>query len=496
MRYSILGIIYFINCGLVFSQGVPPPEPYGPVPSERQLAWHETGFYAIIHFTPTTFENKEWGYGDADPVIFNPSSFDADQIVSAARSAGMKGIVLVCKHHDGFCLWPTKTTDYNISKSPWKDGKGDMVREMKDACDKAGLKFGAYISPWDRNHPEYGTPVYIDVYREQLREIYTNYGELFMSWHDGANGGDGFYGGARETRYIDRTTYYDWDVTWGITRALQPGACIFSDMGWDVRWVGNESGFAGDTCWATFTPKGIDNEEKPAIGNSRYWESTKGHRDGKYWMPAECDVPLRPGWFYHPEQDSLVKTPAELFDLYCKSIGRGQGLDLGLCPDRRGKIHENDVSSLAEFGKLLEKTFSQNLALKGEIMLSNTRGNDKESYGKHNLLDDDRYSYWATDDSITSPELILEFDRPQVFSIITIRENIRLGQRIDEFAVDTWKEDTWKEDAWHEVARASSIGALRIVRLHEAETSSKIRLRIIKSAASPCISEFGVYAIY
>ena len=459
------------------------------MPSERQLAWHETGFYAIIHFTPTTFENKEWGYGDADPEIFNPSSFDADQIVEAARSAGMKGIVMVCKHHDGFCLWPTKTTDYNISKSPWRDGKGDMVREMRDACERAGLKFGAYVSPWDRNHPAYSTAEYVEVYREQLREIYTNYGDLFISWHDGANGGDGYYGGANEKRYIDRATYYGWDSTWAITRELQPGACIFSDMGPDIRWVGNESGYAGDTCWATYTPKGVEHENIPAIGNLRYWEAVNGHRDGKYWMPAECDVPLRPGWFYHPEQDLQVKSPEELFDLYCKSVGRGQCLDLGLCPDTRGMLHENDVAALAGLGVILEKAFSENLARKGEITVSNTRGNDDKFFGTQNLTDDDRYSYWATDDSVTNPELILEFEKPVSFNIITIRENIRLGQRVDVLAIDIYK-----KDAWQEIARASSIGAMRIIRFPETQTSEKVRLRIVRSAASPCISEFGVFS--
>jgi alpha-L-fucosidase len=364
-----------------------------------------------------------------------------------------------------------------------------MVREMKDACDKAGMRFGAYVSPWDRNNPAYGTSAYVRIYREQLREIYTDYGDLFMSWHDGANGGDGYYGGARESRFIDRASYYGWDTTWAITRELQPGACIFSDMGWDVRWVGNESGFAGDTCWATFTPKGRENADKPAIGDSRYWEAVTGHRDGKYWMPAECDVPLRPGWFYHPDQDSLVKSPQELFDLYCKSVGRGQCLDLGLCPDTRGLLHENDVAALKGFGILLEKAFSENLAQNGKIILSNIRGNDTVRFGAGNLVDNDRYSYWATDYGITDPELVLEFNGPVNFNMITIRENIRLGQRIEEIAVDSWK-----KDAWQEIARASSIGALRIIRFPEVQASEKIRLRIIRSSASPCISELGVFS--
>ncbi|MEI7980815.1 MAG: alpha-L-fucosidase [Bacteroidota bacterium] len=488
MKSNLLLPFFLFSWSIVVCQKVSAPQPYGLLPSERQLAWQKTGFYAILHFTPTTFENKEWGYGDADPSIFNPTSFDANQILSAVKAAGMKGIILVCKHHDGFCLWPTKTTGYNISKSPWKGGKGDMVREFRDACDRAGIKFGAYVSPWDRNNPEYGTKAYVDLYREQLYEIYTLYGGLFMSWHDGSNGGDGYYGGKRETRLINRATYYPWDSLWSMTRRLQPGACIFSDIGWDVRWVGNESGFAGETCWATFTPKGREVDTLAGIGDTRYWEGVEGHRNGKYWMPAECDVPLRSGWFYHPGGDSTVKSPAMLFDLYCKSVGRGQCLDLGLCPDTHGLLHEKDVASLEGFGKLLKSTFADNLAKKGKIRLSNVRGGDSKNYGAENLVDDDPYSYWATDDSVTTPSLILEMKMPVIFKIITIRENIKLGQRIGQVALDIRENDQWKE-----IAGATSIGALRIIRLTSAQTAAKIRMRVVRSAAPPCISEFGIY---
>ena len=489
MKIYFTIIILFVAWNASLCKDVPAPKPFGVLPSERQLAWHETAFYAIVHLTPTTFQDKEWGYGEADPSIFNPSAFDANQIVESTKAAGMKGLVLVCKHHDGFCLWPTKTTSYNISKSPWKDGKGDMVREFRNACDKAGLKFGVYISPWDRHSAEYGNPKYVEIYREQLRELYTNYGNLFMSWHDGANGGDGYYGGANEIRQIDRTSYYGWDKLWKMTRELQSGACIFSDIGWDVRWVGNEAGFAGETCWARFTPKGREIESLPGNGISRYWEAEEGHREGKYWMPAECDVPLRSGWFYHKSSDNQVKTPYQLFDLYCKSIGRGQGLDLGLSPDLRGLLHDNDVAALKGMGELIEKTFAVNLARTGNISLSNIRGRDNRHFGMKNLLDTDRYSYWATDDSVTTPHLILEMKNSISFNIIKIRENIKLGQRIDQIGIDVWV-----NSAWHEVATATSIGALRIIRLPDYKTTTKLRLRVVRSAAAPCISEFGVYA--
>ncbi len=246
-----LSILALLAASVSVKAQVTPPKPYGVLPSERQLQWHEKEMYVLVHFTPTTFENKEWGYGDADPSIFNPTQFDARQIVSAVRAGGFKGLILVAKHHDGFALWPTKTTTYNISRSPFRDGKGDMVKEFADACRAGGLSFGVYCSPWDRNSPVYGTPEYVSIYREQLRELYTNYGPLFMSWHDGANGGDGYYGGARTSRKIDRSVYYGWDTTWAMTRSLQPGAAIFSDIGWDVRWVGNERGEAAPTSWST-----------------------------------------------------------------------------------------------------------------------------------------------------------------------------------------------------------------------------------------------------
>jgi alpha-L-fucosidase len=356
----IVTYLLFFLPGLVFGQ--PEPRPYGALPTAAQLKWQELEMYCLVHFGVGTYKDKEWSYGDEDPAIVNPVNFDAEKIVRAVKDGGFKGIIVVAKHHDGFCLWPTKTTTHNISKSPWKNGKGDIIKEYQLACKKLGMQFGIYCSPWDRNHPLYGTPDYVKVYREQLRELYSNYGPLFISWHDGANGGDGFYGGAREVRRIDRTSYYGWDSTFQITRALQPGAVIFGDIGPDVRWVGNEEGFAGETCWATYTPLAPDNKGEPANGYSQYWLATEGTPNGRFWMPAECDVPLRPGWFYHSHEDEKVKQAYTLLDLYYKSVGRGADLDLGIAPARDGLLHANDVQAMKDFGKLLQSIFSVNLA--------------------------------------------------------------------------------------------------------------------------------------
>jgi alpha-L-fucosidase len=467
---------------------VSPPAPFGAVPSERHLRWHERETYVLVHFTPTTFENKEWGYGDADPSVFNPSAFDASQIVSAAKAGGFKGLILVAKHHDGFALWPTSTTSYNISRSPWRQGRGDMVREFSDACRSLGLGFGVYCSPWDRNHPDYGKPAYVEAYRRQLSELYSNYGPLFMSWHDGANGGDGYYGGARETRKIDRTTYYGWDSTWSMTRRMQPMASIFSDVGWDVRWVGNERGEAAETSWATFTPTPLEGKAVAGPGEVRDELNPMGTRNGRFWMPAECDVPLRKGWFYHPEQDNTVKSPEQLFELYLKSVGRGAALDIGIAPDRRGRLHENDVASLAAFGGMLERTFRTDLARTASVRASNVRGGRADLYGTRFLTDGDRYSHWATDDKVRTPALELEWKSPVVFDIVRIREDIRLGQRIDSLEIDAMVDGVWKT-----VGKATSIGSCRIVRFERPVTTKRCRIRITGSQACAVLGELGMF---
>jgi len=465
------------------------PEPYGPVPTAAQLNWHELEMYCLIHFTPTTFQNKEWGFGDAPADLFNPEHFDAHQIAAAAKAGGFNGLISVAKHHDGYCLWPTATTDYNISRSPWREGKGDMVKEFMAAAHQQGMQFGVYVSAWDRNFPSYGQPEYADAYREQLRELYTGYGPLFVSWHDGANGGDGYYGGANEMRRIDRSTYYEWEEkTWPITRELQPTAVIFSDIGPDIRWVGNEKGVAAETSWATFTPVAPDGG-KAAPGHIDERFLGTGQRDGRYWIPAECDVPLRPGWFYHPEQDGQVKTPDQLFDLYLKSVGRGAAFNLGLAPTTDGLLHPNDVSSLEKFGEKLRKTFAANLAEGASLRASNIRGNQERHFGPALLLDDDRYSYWATDDGVVAPELVVELRERTTFDLIRLRENIKLGQRLDSVWVDVWAGERWQP-----LVKATSVGSSRLLRLDKPVTADRLRLRLFAPVAV-ALSDFGLFKV-
>lgn len=469
-----------------FSQSA--PKPYGAVPTPAQLEWHEMEMYALIHFGVDTYTDKEWGFGDEDPKILNPVKFDAKQIVAAAKSAGFKGVVVVAKHHDGLCIWPTKTTTHNISNTSWKDGKGDMLQEYREACDALGMKLGVYVSPWDRNSPHYGTPKYLEIYREQLREVYSNYGKLFISWHDGANGGDGYYGGANETRKIDRTTYYDWPNTWAITRKMQPGAVIFGDVGLDVRWVGNEEGHAGETSWATYTPLAPDSGKTPANGYVQHLRGIEGTRNGKYWMPAEADVSLRPGWFYHASQNQQVKSPSTLLDLYYKSVGRGANLDLGLSPNRDGLLDDTDVNALKGFGALVRETFKTNLAKGATLKASNIRANSTAKFGPANLLDADRYSYWGTDDAVHTPSLTITLPQARSFNVIRLRENIKLGQRIE----GVWLE-VQRNGKWQQIAEATSIGANRLIRLPEPVSAKVLRLTVSKSPVSIALSDFGLY---
>lgn len=480
--------IYFFLSITFFACAQLPPKPYGVLPTAAQLKWHEMEMYVLVHYGVDTYTDKEWGYGDEDPALLNPSVFSAGQIVSAAKAGGFKGVVVVAKHHDGLCLWPTKTTTHNISKTPWKNGKGDMIKEFQLACTKLGMKLGLYCSPWDRNSAAYGTPEYVSIYRQQLKELYGNYGPLFISWHDGANGGDGYYGGANEKRIIDRSVYYGWDTTFAITRKMQPSAVIFGDIGPDVRWVGNEEGHAGETCWATYTPEAPDAGKKPSNGYVKYWLGVEGTRNGKYWMPAECDVPLRPGWFYHASQDEQVKSPYTLLDLYYKSVGRGANLDLGLAPDKTGQLHANDVRSLKEFGALLQKIFRENLAKSAVFTASNIRGKNAKKFGPPFLTDNNRYSYWATDDDVLNPELIIDLKKPVSFNVIRLRENIKLGQRITSFAVDAWQNGQWKE-----IASATSVGANRLIRLQQHVRAQKLRLRITGADACVVLSDFGLF---
>ncbi|MBN1582645.1 MAG: alpha-L-fucosidase [Anaerolineae bacterium] len=456
------------------------PTPYGPVPSARQLQWHAFEFYGFLHFTVNTFTDKEWGYGDEAPGVFDPSAFDADQIVETADMAGMKGLILTCKHHDGFCLWPSRFTEHSVKNSPWSGGRDDIVKAISEACQRRHLRFGVYLSPWDRNHAHYARTEYITYYRNQLRELLENYGPIFEVWFDGANGGDGYYGGARERREIDRTTYYDWLNTWQIVRDLQPEACMFSDAGPDVRWVGNEKGIAGETCWATLNC----NDFVP--GDSDAGRLNAGDRPGTHWLPAECDVSIRPGWFYHASEDDRVRSPENLVDLYFRSVGRGASFLLNLPPDRRGQIHDHDVRALHGFRKQIDSIFVTDLA-QAASELQSPAWRDDARFGPQNAIDGSRETFWYAGDEIHTPELVLGFDRPVCFDTVGLREYLPLGQRVDAFAIDAWQGGDWRE-----FAAGTSIGSRRLIR-GETITTTQVRLRITQAPVCPALAEISLY---
>lgn len=462
---------------------VAPPEPVYPVPSAAQLNWHRMELNAFIHFTTNTFTNKEWGYGDESPALFNPTDFDADQWVSVLKDAGFRGVILTCKHHDGFVLWPSAYTDHSVAQSPFQNGQGDVVRAVSDACRRHGLKFGVYLSPWDRNRADYGQPSYIAYYRNQLKELFTNYGPVFEMWFDGANGGDGYYGGANETRQIDRQTFYDWPATLDLVNDLQPEpeVLFFSDAGPGVRWVGNEFGIAGETNWNTIT---TDTLYAGMAGINDLLAT--GSPDGTSWVPAEVDVSIRPGWFYHPEEDSLVKTPEQLFDIYLSSVGRGSTLLLNVPPDRRGLIHENDVAALRGWRQMLDEAFANNLAAGSSATANTYRGND-QAFAATQTTDEDNETYWATDDGVTGGSLEIDLRREQLIEYVVLKEYIPLGQRVSSFSVDAWINNNWQT-----VAKATTIGYQRILRIDPVHTS-KIRVTILEARACPTLATVAVY---
>jgi alpha-L-fucosidase len=436
---------------------------------------------AFVHFTINTFTGKEWGYGDESPALFNPTQCDPKQWAKVLKETSFKGLILTCKHHDGFCLWPSKYTDHSIKNSPYKFGKGDLVKETSTAAKAFGLKFGIYLSPWDRNRADYGTPAYITYYRNQLKELLHNYGPVFEMWFDGANGGDGYYGGAREMRRINGKTYYDWPATLELVRTMAPGIIFFSDAGPGVRWVGNERGAAGETNWNSIS---IDTLYAGKAGIESLLNT--GSPDGKNWVPAEVDVSIRPGWFYHDTENSLVKSPQQLFDIYLSSVGRGSTLLLNIPPDKRGLFHETDVRSLKGFAALLKKELGSNLAANAKVRASNTRGRQQQ-FAAVNLTDGKKETYWATDDNVTKANVEIQLKKKVMVKYILLQEYIRLGQRVRSFTVDAWINNSWQQ-----VATATTIGYKRILKIDPLETD-KLRLNITDSKACPVLSAIEVY---
>ena len=435
-------------------------KPCGPVPSENQLRWQDLEMYAFIHYSLNTYTDQEWGFGNEDPKLFNPSDLDCRQWARVCKQAGMKGIIFTAKHHCGFCMWPSAYTEYSVKNSPWKDGKGDVVKELADACREEGLKFAVYLSPWDRNHPEYGRPAYVEYFRNQLRELLTNYGDIFEVWFDGANGGDGWYGGANETRKIDGKTYYGWGETFRMIRELQPKAVIWNDGGdrGDLRWVGTEAGNVGETNWSLM----------PSTGDTPWHMLHYGVEDGDVWCPGETNTSIRPGWFYHETENEHVKSLSKLMDTYYKSVGRNSTLLLNFPIAPNGRIHPTDSLRGIAFKQMIDEVFKENL--------------------------------------ITSPPTPLQGDRGTVTYIIDIQkgaacnrfvaeEDIARGQRVKKFALEAEVDGKWmplRDMLVDDGDGLTTIGHRRIV-CFPTMKATKIRFTITDSKCAPIIKKIGVY---
>lgn len=458
---------------------VAPPAPVLPVPEPRQIAWQELEYYGFLHFNMNTFSDREWGFGDEKPEMFNPSDLQPRQWAQVAAEAGMKGLIITAKHHDGFVLWPSAYTEHSIKNSPWKDGKGDLIKELAEACKEYGLKFGIYYSPWDRNHPDYGKPEYITYMKNQLTELLTNYGDIFEVWFDGANGGDGYYGGANETRKVDKLTYYQWPEMYQLVRELQPNAVLFSDGGPDVRWVGNEHGEAFETNWANLMRDSVyaGMPDYPA-------KYAPGQEFGTHWVPAETNVSIRPGWYYHTYEDHKVRSLSNLVDIYYNSIGRNTSLLINFPVDTRGLIHENDVDAILKLAKKVKADFSNNLAPQATASANEERG---AGYEVENVLDGDYETYWTTPDGGKTGEISLDFGTEMTFNRLLIQEYTPLGQRVKGFVLEKESDGNWEK-----IAEATTVGHKRILRFPDV-TAAKVRIRFTDGKDIPVISEIGIY---
>jgi alpha-L-fucosidase len=447
-----------------------PPQPYGAVPSARQMLWHDMAYHAFIHFGPNTFTDIEWGHGDESPDVFYPTELDCRQWARVLKDAGMEGAVITAKHHDGFCLWPSEYSTHTVRESGWRDGKGDILKDLSEACGEVGIKFGVYISPWDRNHPTYFTDEYNTVFKRMLEEVLTNYGEVYYVFFDGAFsvGPDG------------KRQEYDWEGFNGVVRRCQPNAVIFSDAGPDVRWIGNERGYAAETNWCTVR-EGAFYPGIPHVND----QLQTGHEDGNLWIPAEVNTSIRPGWFYHAQEDDKVKPLSLLVDNWYHSVGMNGNFLLNLPPDGRGLIHENDVRRLTELKAYLDEAFSVNLAEKASAEATDSRG---RSFRPGFAIDADPDTYWAANDDVLNASLVIEFGEPVELNVVLLQEYIRLGQRVKSFSIEARI-----EKAFVQVAEGVTIGNRRIVRFEPIETP---RIRItFEAKACPLISNIEAYRV-
>lgn len=453
-------IAWLLVTGMAYSQqtaqSVNSLSPCGPVPTENQLWWQDLEMYAFIHYSLNTYTDQKWGFGNEDLQLFNPSDLDCRQWARVCKQAGMRGIIFTAKHHCGFCMWPSQYTEYSVKNTPWKQGKGDVVRELADACREEGLKFAVYLSPWDRNHPEYGRKEYVTYFRNQLRELLTNYGDIFEVWFDGANGGDGWYGGANETRTIDRTTYYEWPETYRMIRLLQPHCLIWndgSDRG-DLRWVGTEAGNVGETNWSLL------NKDGEVTWNMLHY----GLEDGDSWVPAETNTSIRPGWFYHETENAHVKSLSKLMDTYYKSVGRNSTLLLNFPIAPNGRIHPIDSLRGIAFNKMIHEVFKTDLAA------------NAKKHTKNN-------------------ETIIDFGKPTAFNRFVAEEDIRYGQRVKKFSLEAEINGKWQplKDALVEQGDGlTTIGHRRII-CFPTVNATRLRLTILDAKCQPVIKRTSVY---
>ena len=465
MKICILLVGCFLSTFLI-SQSI---KPLPPLPTRQQLAWHEKEFYLFIHFGPNTFTDKEWGEGNEDPSIFNPTALDCEQWARIAKKAGAKGIILTAKHHDGFCLWPSKFSTHTVRESKWMNGKGDVVKALNDACKKIGIEMGVYISPWDRNHPLYGTPEYNNVYLSSMKELLTNYGKYFELWWDGANG----EGPNGKKQVYDFHRFEDSALKW------QPQLVIFSDIGPSVRWCGNENGIINNTNWNLLDTAGF----KRGNGGPPIDTLNTGNVNGKLWIPAEADVSIRPGWFYHTKEDGKVKSPQTLFNLYLKSVGNGGNLLLNVPPDRSGQINAADSASLMGFRKLREAAFLTNLFASANISTNTSNGKNLM-----NLLDQKNETYWASTQK-ENTQLILKLPKITSFNTLVLEEMLTYGQRINEFTIEALQGTTYQT-----IYTGTTIGRKKIASFEKLETS-QIRITIKNSKAAPILRNIAAYLV-
>jgi alpha-L-fucosidase len=477
-RCLFIGIILSFALFETGCKKVEAPAACGPVPTENQMRWQEMEYYAFLHFSLNTYTDQSWGFGNEDVALFNPTELDARQWARICKEAGMKGIIVTAKHHCGFCLWPSAYTEYSVKNAPWKERKGDVIRELADACKEYDLKLGIYLSPWDRNHADYGKPEYITYFRNQLTELLTNYGDIFEVWYDGANGGTGWYGGANENRKIDRTTYYDWKNTYKLVRELQPNIVIWNDGGdrADLRWVGTEGGWVGETNWSLLN----------ATGDVPFEMLHYGIENGDSWVPAEVNTSIRPEWFYHPSEDTKVKTLPQLMDTYYNSVGRNGTFLLNFPIMPNGLIHPNDEKAALDLAAAVKEAFAVNLVKNAKAEASNSRGNSKK-FGVAKAIDETTDTYWATDDEVKTASLTIDFGKPTTFNRFMAQEYIRLGQRVKAFTIEALVDGSWKE-----IAKATTIGYKRILRFPTV-SATQLRFSITDSKACPLISNIGVY---